>query len=87
MTGYYELVWFTDGSKTEHGVGAAAYSKSITTPLGKLASVFQAEILAINCCALTLIINGIMGTSIAICSDSAAAIKSLSKPEIRNKTV
>ena len=56
-------------------------------PLGKLATVFQAEVIALNRCAKTILTNGIMGTTIAICSDSAAAIKALSKTEITSRIV
>ena len=51
-------------------------------PLGKLATVFQSEVIALNRCAETILRQGIIVTTIAICSDSAAAIKALSKTEV-----
>ena len=52
--------------------------------LTKLTTVFQAEVIALNRCAETILTKGIMGTTIAICSDSATA---LSKTGITSKIV
>ena len=45
------LIWFTDGSRTAEGTGAGVYGQSVTRrlgiPLGKHATVFQAEVYAI----------------------------------------
>ena len=54
-------------------------------PLGRWTSVFQAEVIAINACAQKMLKDGIMGTSIVICSDSQAALKALNKTEIISK--
>jgi len=44
------LVWFTDGSRTVEGTGAGVYGQSVNRrliiPLGKHATVFQAEVYA-----------------------------------------
>ncbi|XP_076246259.1 uncharacterized protein LOC143186467 [Calliopsis andreniformis] len=64
----YHQVWFTDGSRKE-GV----------TGLGRLATVFQAEVLAIQACAEMLMEKDIKNRKIATCSDSQAALKALGK--------
>jgi hypothetical protein len=49
------LVWFTDGSRIAEGTGAGVYGQSVnrrlSIPLGKHATVFQAEVYAILACA------------------------------------
>ena len=49
------VVWYTDGSKNENGVGAGASEQDSSTelvyPLDSQASVFQAEVRAIAECA------------------------------------
>ena len=49
------LVWFTDGSRTAEGTRAGVYGHSVnrrlSIPLGKHATVFQAEVYAILACA------------------------------------
>jgi hypothetical protein len=49
------LVWYTDGSRTAEGTGARVYGQSVKRrlciPLGKHATVFQAEVYAILACA------------------------------------
>ena len=74
-------VWFTDGSKTSTGVGAGIYSRQNeieeSISLGKYATVFQAEIVAILHCARMALPNGGTRRRIRICSDSQAAIKAL----------
>ena len=49
------LVWFTDGSRADSGMGAGIYgirpNRSFSFPLGKFASVFQTEIYSIIQCA------------------------------------
>uniref|UniRef100_T1I2I9 RNase H type-1 domain-containing protein n=1 Tax=Rhodnius prolixus TaxID=13249 RepID=T1I2I9_RHOPR len=50
-----DSMWYTDGSKMEEGVGAGVYGVkpkcSFSVSLGKLATVFQAELAAIRFCA------------------------------------
>ena len=49
------LVWFTDGSKMRDGARAGVYGQSVrqrlSFPLGRYATLFQAEIYAILACA------------------------------------
>ena len=49
------LVWYTDGSATTEGTGAGVYGQSVnrrlSIPLGKHATVFQAEVCVILACA------------------------------------
>ena len=85
----YNIIWYTDISKAETGVGAALSNENqeMSIPLGKLTTIFQAEVIAISYCAETILNNGIMGCKIVICSDSQAALKSLYKTEIKSKLV
>lgn len=81
--------WYTDGSKTPYGSGAGIYNKNhkIHIPLGKTASVFQAEVHAILVCASHLTDNQINGQEISIYSDSQAAIKALDNVWCSSKCV
>jgi len=48
------LVWFTDGPRTAEGTGAVdgqSVNGRLSIPLGKHATVFQAEVYAILACA------------------------------------
>ncbi|XP_029668327.1 uncharacterized protein LOC115238541 [Formica exsecta] len=56
-------------------------------PLGEFATVFQAEIVAILCCAQGLLANKERGQRISICSDSQAALRTLSAPITTSKLV
>jgi len=55
------LVWFTDGSRTAEGIGAAVYGQSLgrrhSISLGKHATVFQAEVYAILACVYEIQMN------------------------------
>jgi hypothetical protein len=46
------LIWYTDGSKTEKGIGAGVYchgtSRKLSVSLGKYTTVFQREVYTIN---------------------------------------
>jgi hypothetical protein len=48
------IVWYTDGSRAVEGTGAVVYGQSVnrrlSIPLGKHATVFQAEVYAILAC-------------------------------------
>jgi hypothetical protein len=48
------LDWFTDGSRTAEGTGTGVYwqtvNRRLSIPLGKHATVFQAEVHAILAC-------------------------------------
>jgi ribonuclease HI len=79
--------WYTDGSKTESGVGAGIYgdckpacSKSYS--LGRYPTVFQAEVYAILCCVSVNLERGYKGRPIYIFTDSQAAIKALSSCKV-----
>jgi ribonuclease HI len=82
-------VCFTDGSKIDQkGSGAGVHidkDVNVAFPLGKYATVFQAEIWAILMCAQML--EQSEDRVICICSDSQAAIKALQKLEVRSKIV
>ena len=65
------LVWFKDGSRTvEWGV-----YRRLSIPLGKQATVFQAEVYAILACVHET--NSGSAREIRICSDNQAALKAL----------
>ncbi|KAJ8910206.1 hypothetical protein NQ315_014497 [Exocentrus adspersus] len=73
--------WYTDGSKTPEGAGAGVYSSQprveIADSLGQYATVFQAEIHAIELCGRELEKRGPNRRSIKIFSDSQAVLKAL----------
>lgn len=83
------VTWYTDGSKTEDGTGAGVVGPShkISIPMGKYATVFQAEVHAIETCANTCLAAGYQGRNIAIFTDSQAAIKALSNFSVSSKVV
>ena len=84
------LVWYTDGSKNESGVGAGVccMEQEIFEKirLESHATVYQAELAAINRCAELCIQNNFSNRQIYIASDSQAALKTLSSCRIRSKT-
>ena len=75
------LVWFTDGSKMRDGTGAGVYGQSVgrwlSLPLGRYATIFQAEIYAILACAYEIQSQNRPEKYVSICSDSLAALKAL----------
>ena len=74
------IIWYTDGSKTSDGTGAGIYGPRTMSyiPMGINASIFQAEIHAIEQCVQININRGYNNCNIVIFSDSQAAIKALS---------
>lgn len=85
---------FTDGSKTSKGVGSGVLierpgstAEVMSFCLGQLASVFQAEVFAIQMLAEKLLDLGVSGEAIHIFSDSQAAIKAISGSVVQSKTV
>ncbi len=62
------------------GLGIFGPNCEIPQEIGKCPSVFQAEVLAIDFCARSIIKNGINGANIYIWSDSQAALKALQRP-------
>ena len=91
-----ETTIYTDGSKTEHGVGARfviyyknqrIHAESIHMP--DTSTVFQAEIEAIShACQYALTHPLVLNIEyVKILSDSQAAIKALNKPRITSQSV
>lgn len=84
-------MWYTDSSKTTTGTGAGVYGKThrcnMRIPLGQHATVFQAEIHAINMCVNENLRRGYSGMNITILTDSQASIKALTAYEVRSKLV
>jgi len=72
---------FTDASRTVEGTGAGVYGQSVkrrlSIPLGKHATVFQAEVYAILACVHETETQDRPEKYISICSDSQAALKAL----------
>jgi ribonuclease HI len=75
------LVWYTDGSRTAEGTGAGVCGQSVnrrlSIPLGKHATVFQAEVYAILACTHEIEAQDWLEKYVSICSDSQAALKVL----------
>ena len=73
------LVWFTGGSKMKDGAGAGVYGQSVrrrlSFPLGRYATIFQAEIYAILDCAYEIQSQNRPEKYVSVCSDSLAALK------------
>ncbi|XP_011686394.1 PREDICTED: uncharacterized protein LOC105449095 [Wasmannia auropunctata] len=80
--------WYTDGSGVGGRFGAGVYGPTIdyreSIPVGGLATVFQAEVLAIHRCAEILTETRRSRHTIYICSDSRAAIEALTKTTIES---
>ena len=82
--------FYTDGSKMSKGTGMGIYGPSLRTyeALGTTASIFQAELFAIESCARHCLSNdNLTGRNIFILSDSQAAIRALNSTVIRSKLV
>lgn len=83
-----DIDFFTDGSKTDSGVGAGVFSSSlsITLSIGLpcFGSIFQAEVMAIVQACRLLQRHAIEGRNVKIFSDSQAAIRALSSVENRS---
>jgi len=83
--------WFTDGSGANDRYGAGIYGPKNNhreiIQLGKLASVFQAEVLAIHRCAETLLTRAIADYRLFICTDSRAALDALIKTTTESSVV
>ena len=86
------LVWFTDGSKTETGVGAAAWRQGsgfeVVCRLDTHATVFQPEVRAISKCALQAMLErGCKEKPVVICCDRQAALEALHGYLVRSREV
>ena len=84
--------WYTDGSKTPNGTGSGVYNiktgESISASLPNYATVFQAEIRAINLCASQLLNDStVTDKTIYIQVDSKAALQALKSCEITSRLV
>ncbi|XP_018396943.1 PREDICTED: uncharacterized protein LOC108775154 [Cyphomyrmex costatus] len=82
--------WFTDGSGANGRYGAGIYGPNInhkvSIPMGELATVFQAEVLAIQKCA-ELLLKGKSRKQINIYTDSRAAIEALARTSTESSVV
>jgi ribonuclease HI len=82
---------YTDGSKTVDGVGAGIYCErpgtEIQVSLGSLTTIFQAEVYAIELCAVMLLERQTASKTIRIFSDSQAALKALDSGLCVSRTV
>ncbi|XP_054015811.1 ribonuclease H-like [Hylaeus anthracinus] len=81
-----DIIWYTDGSRKENLSGASWYcGKGLSNEgfkqLGKYATVYQAEVIAISECTQEMLNLNINCKRITICTDSQAAIKALNKAE------
>lgn len=76
-----DLRIFTDGSKTDTGTGAGVFSEDlnirISSPLGKLNTVFQAECLGILLAATAILSREVKNHSIRILTDSMSVLQAL----------
>ena len=88
-TSQHAIEWYTDGSKSEAGTGFGVFGPDtkLSEPMGKYASIFQAEINAIGRCAEVSIQRNYRNKHIVINSDSQAAIKALNSPIITSRLV
>jgi ribonuclease HI len=88
-----DVVCYTDGSKlarrgtTGAGIYFAGDEQGFSYSLGRLSTVFQAEVYALLSCALHDRISKEQGLSIAICSDSQAALRAVSTPRVTSSIV
>jgi hypothetical protein len=83
-------LFFTDGSKMIYNTGAGIYGPGIRRwiPMGTMATVFQAEVHAIERCAYECLTRqSLRNKHIAIASDSQAALKALSASIFKSKLV
>ena len=94
--GRADMIYFTDGSRREDRAGAGAIGFERRTnavvmkesvALGKLATVFQAEIVAIHMTAKELIRRKTEGMDVRINSDSQAALKALCAVKVKSQLV
>ncbi len=87
------LICYTDGSRlSEHDTSGAGVHftdsrEDLSIPLGRHATVFQAETYAIMTCAQSCSTNKNQNQLIYICSDSQAALKALASQRVYSKLV
>lgn len=83
-------LFFTDGSKVVNNTGAGIYGPGVRRwiPMGTMATVFQAEVHAIERCAQECLTRqSLRNKYIAIASDSQAALKALNASTFKSKLV
>ena len=82
-----QCILYTDGSKSDHCVGAAAISSSSLNQVSihPTASVFTAELIAI-CLALDMILSNNL-SSVIICCDSRSALDGINQFAPKNKLI
>ncbi|XP_069966728.1 uncharacterized protein [Bactrocera oleae] len=83
------IKWYTDGSKTEEGIGAgvAGPSTKLSIPMGSFPSIFQAEVYAISQCVGINLQRNYRNKSIAILSDRQSALRAINAYEVRSLLV
>ncbi|XP_054281228.1 uncharacterized protein LOC128998898 [Macrosteles quadrilineatus] len=85
------ITWYTDGSKKPTGTGAGIYGVrpkvQFCVSLGKMATVFQAEVVALSECARVCLKRGLIGHTIYMNSDSKAALMALDSFDFTSKAV
>jgi len=83
--------WYADGSGANDRYGAGIYGPRInheeSIHLGRMATVFQAEVLAIHRCAEILLTRADANYRHRICSDSRAALDALKKTTTESSVV
>lgn len=86
-----DITWFTDGSKTETGIGFGMYRSetgdSFCGSVENTATVFKSKIQAISVCAKNLLNDNPEERDIQILSDSKSALKTLNGNKIKSKQV
>lgn len=82
-------IWYTDGSRTKDGTGAGVKGPNfaLSKPLGKEATIFQAELIAMELCIQEIIRRAHRNQTIYILSDSQAVLKALLSHKQESKLV
>ena len=86
---------YTDGSHIDGKTGAGIFFKphqslefeNQAISLGKMATVYQSEVIAISNAADTMNKDGIIDQTICVLSDSQAALKALASPVVKEMLV
>ncbi|XP_017886196.1 uncharacterized protein LOC108628636 [Ceratina calcarata] len=78
--------WFTDGSKNESGNTGCAWvngklRNGKTEFLGKFATVYKAEVIAVTRCVEEMLTNGVNNESIVIFTDSESTTNNIGKKQ------
>ena len=87
----HDDVWFTDVSRSKDGSGAGYYCRRDVNEkflfLGRYATVFQIDVMAILGCAQRLRNFKTVSRDISICSDSQVALRALAVPATHQRLV